>query len=176
MPVDLTLSSWPRDRGSIQELINTLVDHGYHITPEFPLSTNISEDPWSWSTDPSILFLTYYNDNRFIGFLVTRQLSNNIHIHALWIPPSERGFGIGSQILSSLSSYFGFMPHNTTITLHTYSVNNLANKFYQRCGFIPMNNSTGQDIQGLTQWIRHASQFQWPLKAGKACYWKYLNH
>ena len=176
MFIDLLVSPWPRDRRSLQELITTLIDYGYQKTPEFPLSTDVSDDPWSWSSDPSVLFLTYHHDNRFTGFLVTRQLSNNIHIHALWIPPSERGSGIGSQILYSLSSHFTCMPHNTTITLHTYSVNNLANEFYQRCGFIPLNNSSGQDVQGLTQWIRHASQFQWPLRAGKTCYWKYLNY
>ena len=174
MSVDLQVSFWPRDRESLEKLITTLIEYGYKKTPEFPLNTDTSDDPWSWAFNPNVKFLTFHQDSNFTGFLVARQLPNNIHIHALWIPPSARGSGIGSQILSSLPNYFRFVPKNTTVTLHAYCINDLAKKFYLKCGFVPFNDSSDQEIQGISQWIEHAS-FQWPLASNKMCYWKYLN-
>ena len=173
--MNLTVSSWPRDPTSIEELINKIIDYGYQESSEFPLSTDISRDPWSWANNPSVLYLTFDHRNSFAGILVARLLPNNIHIHALWIPPPKRSIGIGSSIILSLTSYFKFMPLNTTITLHAYSSNIAAIRFYQKSGFTLLNTDLIPDTQGLNQWIKHASQFQWPLSAGKVLYWKYLN-
>jgi [ribosomal protein S18]-alanine N-acetyltransferase len=104
--------------------------------------------PWGWdayhtelqSTATSLMLVarvassTSETGRPIVGFIVARQLADEIHINNVAVKPEFRGRGIG-QLLMKTALAWGCEMHARQAVLEVRAGNHRAHQLYQGCGF-----------------------------------------
>ncbi|WP_439521630.1 GNAT family N-acetyltransferase [Marivita sp.] len=135
----------PLDAGRVGAILSAWIDE----TPWMPRVHTRAEDIAHADMMVARGWVTVSENETITGFLAR----NADDIHALYIAPTARGQGIGSQLLGDA------MLHEDKLTLWTFQANTRAQTFYKRHGFSEVDRSDGAaNDEGLPdiryQWQR----------------------
>lgn len=104
--------------------------------------------PWGWdayhtelqSTSISLMTVARIatpaseTEGRIVGFIVARQLADEIHINNVAVEPDFRGRGIG-RLLMKTALAWGREKHARQAVLEVRAGNGRAHQLYRACGF-----------------------------------------
>lgn len=104
--------------------------------------------PWGWdayhtelqSTATSLMMVarvassTNQTEPRIVGFIVARELADEIHINNVAVSPDSRGRGIGRLMMKTALSW-GRERHARQAVLEVRAGNQAAHQLYRSCGF-----------------------------------------
>lgn len=135
----------PLDAGRVGTILSAWIDE----TPWMPRVHTRAEDIAHADMMVARGWVTVSENETITGFLAR----NVDDIHALYIAPTARGQGIGSQLLGDA------MLHEDKLTLWTFQANTRAQTFYKRHGFSEVDRTDGAaNDEGLPdiryQWQR----------------------
>jgi len=135
-----------------------------------PYNLDKTKDPWIWISDKLVTFKLILIDKAVCGFFIARHINANSHLHGFFIKKSFRNKGLGKMLIFEfLKSAFKINPNIQTLTLHVYSTNINAIKFYKKYNFreIEQTNDLIFDSGGYGSWARNCSiKGRWPLNDG----------
>ncbi len=133
-----------------------------------PFNLDKNEEPWAWISDSSLTFMVALTDKKICGFFIARHIGKNTHLHALYVKELYRNKGLGKILLLEFwIRALKLNPNIETFTLHVYSKNTNAIRFYLKNGFreIRQKYSLIFDAGGFGSWAKNCSEKgQWPLK------------
>jgi ribosomal-protein-alanine N-acetyltransferase len=134
--------------GPATVVIDRMTEHDLLEVVEIEESANLS--PWGWDAyhtellaGANSLMLVARRSHRkpeeggVAGFIVARQVTNEIHINNVAVRPEFRRLGIGQQLLWAALSW-GRQKNATQGVLEVRAGNTAAQKLYQACGFEPV--------------------------------------
>lgn len=135
----------PLDAGRVGAILSAWIDE----TPWMPRVHTRAEDIAHADMMVARGWVTVSENETITGFLAR----DKDDIHALYIAPTARGQGIGSQLLGDA------MLHEDKLTLWTFQANTRAQTFYKRHGFSEVDRTDGAaNDEGLPdiryQWQR----------------------
>ena len=130
--------------GSI--VLERMTEHDLLEVVEIEEISNLS--PWGWDAyhlelqfaEASLMLvarLTAPNTARnksIVGFIVARQMADEIHVNNVAVRPEYRGLGIGANLLRAVLAW-GRDKGSTQAVLEVRAENTAAHKLYQACGF-----------------------------------------
>lgn len=76
-----------------------------------------------------------------------RKARHKSMIHAMYIDPGFRGFGLGKNLLTALLSYVGQLEGLEQIHLWVLHADTSASGFYQKCGFESQGTLVKKDLK-----------------------------
>jgi ribosomal protein S18 acetylase RimI-like enzyme len=161
---------------NIDAIFEDLTASGFVSTSDFPLTLNNDQQPWTWRGDTLVQFSAYYSEEALVGMTISRHLTYNSHLHALWVSPTYQNNGIGRVIMSQFFEESNKNKEtNLSFTLHIYKRNFQALDFYTRkCGFKTVEViSRLPSNEGLRQWVTNCrDKNDWPLREGIQLMWR----
>jgi ribosomal-protein-alanine N-acetyltransferase len=128
-------------------MLDPMTEHDLLDVVAIEEMSNLS--PWGWdayhlelqSTTMTSLMLVArlsspitHAQTPIVGFIVARQLADEIHINNVAVLPDFRGRGIGRQLLKAALSWGG-EKHARQAVLEVRAGNEAAQQLYRSCGF-----------------------------------------
>ena len=127
-------------------VIERMNEHDLLEVVEIEEITNLS--PWGWdayhlelqSGPNSLMLVARLDDGQstaqksIAGFIVAREMANEIHVNNVAVRPEYRRRGIGERLLQEVLAW-GREKHATQAVLEVRAKNVAAQKLYEACGF-----------------------------------------
>ena len=126
--------------------LERMTEHDLLEVVEIEQMSNLS--PWGWdayhselqSIGTSLMLVARISapgtprDDAIIGFIVTRELADEIHINNVAVKPEFRGRGVGRCLLNAALAW-GREKGSRQAVLEVRAGNEAAQQLYRRCGF-----------------------------------------
>jgi [ribosomal protein S18]-alanine N-acetyltransferase len=121
--------------------ISRMTEHDLLEVVEIEETSKLS--PWGWEAyhmelqcqSTSLMLVARGSaDSGLIGFIVARDLANEIHINNVAVRPEFRGRGVGRRLLREVLAW-GRQRGARQAVLEVRAGNEAAQQLYHRCGF-----------------------------------------